>query len=307
MSKDVKDIRESPKSGLVILAIHLAMLCYFMYLMASGGALRHPIGVIIFVGLILWLGLCFYGIKEAMEGLRGKKPWPRAHNRIVHAPNPYIGSGPFTIRPKGRGYFGVGLSGIATLLLTPIFALTLLWAILVERDDRSFALFCAVALGFISFFFGLRTIQQYLKLRFLNRIKISVSAPPAPGSSFNVEISHPELHRIKRMAVDLVLEEVAIESAGEQSAWEKHFAATVPICRLSHKRASRGQLTSRTHVELPPGSTPSFKCTHNQLNWFFLVRLDLALWEGLEQRFPLTVLPADYANRNIDAPQNQTA
>lgn len=310
MSYGPNDIRSSPKSGIVVLTLFIAVMLGFMYLMARTGGLQHPIGVILFIGQIFWIALCAYGIKDAIDGLRGKKRRPRAHNRVVHQSlslRDYGGTGPIVIHPQSHGYVGVTLPGIITLLLLPLFILNLVCVIFANSEDLSAFLISALIIGVVLFIAGLRMVQQYLKLRFVNRVRISVSAPPTPGSTFNVDVSHPELHRIKRMAVDLIMEESIIDTSEENAIYEKQYVATVPICRLSRKRADRGGLTSRTCIELPAGTIPSFKSTHFQVNWFFLVRLDLELWEGLEQRFPLTVLPADYANRNFDVPQNQTA
>ncbi len=310
MGENSSDVRDNPRSGLIILTTHLMIVPFGLYMLWKGAALDNVIGWVLFIALLGWLGFCFYAIRlEILALTTGRRP---AKTCRLQQPiktellQLYSGTPPYAIKPESLRFRKLLLNTL-TVILCVVLLTPCAIGILVTADDGDVTLYLTLLGGAIVVIVGSLLLKFYRAITFPKLPYIAITAPATPGSSFDAIIRIPEAHNIKRIAVDLVMEEAAQGWENDSYKNEKAYVVTESVSRLLQKHILEGAVETRVKLELPWNTMVTFKSKSNQINWFFLVRLVLTNDREVEQRFPLAVIPPGLVYEGSDASQKQTA
>ena len=148
--------------------------------------------------------------------------------------------------------------------------------------------FLAIGIGLIVVF-----VRQLVLATAIGPTLLEISDQPLyPGGKCDVYLSQTGLLRMNWLEVLLVCDEEATYRHGTNTRTESHRVFQQSVFRRDQLEVQHGMpLAARFAAEVPCGAMHSFKAEHNEVNWKFIVRGEVAGWPNFERSFPVIVCP----------------
>ncbi len=148
--------------------------------------------------------------------------------------------------------------------------------------------FAVVGIGLIVFFF-----RQLLLATGIGPTLLEISDQPLyPGRTYELHLSQSGRLKVKSLDVALVCEEEATYRHGTNTRTESHRVYRQPAFRREGFEVGHGApFAARFPVEIPAVAMHTFRSEHNEIQWKFIVRGEVAGRPDFERSFPVIVYP----------------
>jgi hypothetical protein len=136
-------------------------------------------------------------------------------------------------------------------------------------------------------------IRQFLIATGLGPTHLEISDHPLlPGRFYDLFLSQAGRLTMNFLEIDLVCEEQATYRQGTDTRTEQRrvFAARV-FERRKFDIPQGMPFEQQCRIEIPRGAMHSFQADHNEVQWRFVVRGEVAGWPKYERVFPIIVFP----------------